>query len=169
MRPVFLSLLAILFTSLVGWLVPRTTHAAAQVDFFDLTFNQIAASHRLFDIHAVVTISCHPAAGSWTRCEYRVGEHSMITVLGSTNSPYKIEVHSTASNQAQMQMVFSTIQILTELVAPDMPADARFRAIEHLLSVDRGCEVLGRSGWSVISVYEQGELRTLIENEISKC
>jgi hypothetical protein len=137
---------------------------------FQVKFNEITARAGLFDIKAV-PVGCR----SRRICEYRVGEHSIITVVGAPErGAVEIHMKSSARSRAQGQMVFSTIVALTELAAPERSERDRMQVVRTLLNRAESvwaykyaakavCEDLGSSGhWQIMSVLHEGELEVTI-------
>jgi hypothetical protein len=121
-----------------------------QVGAFHKRFNEIAARAALSDIQAVPTGCMRKQSG---RRDYRLGEHSVVSVIGSNpeGNAYVIQMISTARTRAQSQMVMSSILILTEIAAPEASATDRAHVVQELFrNMDRAVRTRRRRGFAKI-------------------
>jgi hypothetical protein len=119
-------------------------------------------------------MGCSASLGA---CQYRLGEHSIISVPGKSETPQAIMIimKSAAQTRAQAQIVMSSILVLTEIAAPEESETQRVETVQQLLrsveavrgapmGVPKGvCQTLGghweyggQSGQWEIGAHEYG-------------
>ncbi|WP_027567556.1 hypothetical protein [Bradyrhizobium sp. URHA0013] len=100
--------------------------------FADL-FNTLAIENGIVDLKASLT-GCERGERS-ILCRYRLGEHSVLTMIAPGTSSHSTELALTSSidTLARRQMVKTSMQIIIELVAPDEYPEVKVEALSALL------------------------------------